>query len=78
MDAPDPDLAACGHYPGPEPVTGADGLVRCCIFCDAVARPAVHLKLVLAEADRVEAEQAELRRLNGRALHASMLNGKRS
>jgi hypothetical protein len=76
MDAPD-DLAACGHALGPKPVTGADGSVWCCCFCHAVARPAIELRLLLAEADRVEAERAELRRLNGRAWGHTVLNGAR-
>jgi hypothetical protein len=75
--ATDPDLAACGHALGPRPVTAADGSTWCCVFCAAVARPAIELKLLLARADAMEAAQAEARRLHARALGPAMLNGKK-
>jgi hypothetical protein len=50
----------------------------CSVFCAAVARPAIELKLLLARADAMEAEQAQLRKMNGRAFGEMVLNGKKT
>jgi len=71
----DPDLGSCGHALGEKVVTGDDGTVWCCTFCHARARPAIHLRLVLAAADRFEQEQAEARRAGDREWHRTVLNG---
>jgi hypothetical protein len=49
----------------------------CSFFCKVVDRPAAELRLLLRRADAMEAAQAEARKLNGRALGAAMLNGKK-
>jgi hypothetical protein len=53
--------------------TPTDG--PCSYFCTVVARRADALRELLARADAVEAEQAEARRLNGRAWGHTVLNG---
>jgi len=49
----------------------------CSVFCAAVARPAAELRLLLRRADAMEAEQAQKRRMNGRAFGEMVLNGKK-
>jgi hypothetical protein len=75
-DPPDTETpSSCRHELGETPVVGVDGSLYCCFWCMALDRAAAELRLLLRRADAWEAEQAEKRKLNGRALGAAMLNG---